>query len=82
MNDLDPNCFGLRQADQAREAYAQVMEELDLVRSSWPGSDEERDPSARPGRPGRGRDRAAADPVSPKRRLEAIGVVALGFSLY
>jgi hypothetical protein len=38
MNDLDPNCFGLRQADQAREAYAQVMEELDLVRSSWPGS--------------------------------------------
>jgi hypothetical protein len=29
MNDLDPNRFALRQADQAREAYAQVMEELD-----------------------------------------------------
>ena len=32
MNDLDPNRFVLRQADQAREAYAQVMEELDLVK--------------------------------------------------
>jgi hypothetical protein len=32
MNDLDPNRFALRQADQAREAYAQVMEELDLVK--------------------------------------------------
>jgi hypothetical protein len=28
MNDLDP----LRQADAAREAYAQVMEELDLIK--------------------------------------------------
>jgi hypothetical protein len=27
MNDLNPNHFVLLQADQAREAYAQVMEE-------------------------------------------------------
>ena len=32
MNDLDPNRFVLRQADQAREAYAQLMEELELVK--------------------------------------------------
>jgi hypothetical protein len=32
MNDLDPHRIALRQADQAREAYAQVMEELDLVK--------------------------------------------------
>ena len=32
MNDVDPTRFALRQADQAREAYAQVMEELDLVK--------------------------------------------------
>jgi hypothetical protein len=32
MNDLDPHRFALRQTDQAREAYAQVMEELDLVK--------------------------------------------------
>ena len=32
MTDLDPTRFALRQADQAREAYAQVMEELDLVK--------------------------------------------------
>ncbi len=32
MNDLDPHHFALRQADQAREAYAQVMGELDLVK--------------------------------------------------
>jgi len=32
MNDLDPTRFTLRQADQAREAYAQVMEELELVK--------------------------------------------------
>jgi hypothetical protein len=32
MTDLDPHRFALRQADQAREAYAQVMEELDLVK--------------------------------------------------
>jgi hypothetical protein len=32
MNDLDPDRFTLRQADQAREAYAQVMEELDLIK--------------------------------------------------
>jgi hypothetical protein len=32
MNNLDPDRFALRQADQAREAYAQVMEELDLVK--------------------------------------------------
>jgi hypothetical protein len=31
MNDFDPDRFTLRQADQAREAYAQVMEELELV---------------------------------------------------
>jgi hypothetical protein len=32
MNDLDPNRFTLRQADAAREAYEQVMEELDLIK--------------------------------------------------
>jgi hypothetical protein len=32
MNDLDPECFTLRQVDQAREAYAQLMEELDLIK--------------------------------------------------
>ena len=32
MNDLDPDRFTLRQVDQAREAYAQVMEELELVK--------------------------------------------------
>jgi len=32
MNDVDPTRFALRQADQAREAYAQVMEELELVK--------------------------------------------------
>ena len=30
MSDLDPQHFVLRQADQAREACDQVMEELDL----------------------------------------------------
>jgi hypothetical protein len=32
MSQLDPDRFILRQADQAREAYAQVMEELELVK--------------------------------------------------
>jgi hypothetical protein len=32
MSALDPDRFTLRQADAAREAYAQVMEELDLVK--------------------------------------------------
>jgi len=32
MNELDPTASPLRQADQAREAYAQVMEELDLIK--------------------------------------------------
>ena len=32
MNDVDPHHFALRQADQAREGYALVMEELDLVK--------------------------------------------------
>jgi hypothetical protein len=32
MSDLDPDRFTLRQAQAAREAYAQVMEELDLVK--------------------------------------------------
>jgi hypothetical protein len=32
MNDLDPDRFTLRQADAAREACAQVMEELDLIK--------------------------------------------------
>jgi hypothetical protein len=32
MNDLDPHRFALRQADQAREARDQVMEELELVK--------------------------------------------------
>ena len=30
MSELDPDRFTLRQADEAREAYAQVMEELGL----------------------------------------------------
>jgi hypothetical protein len=33
MSALDPDRFTLRQADAAREAYAQVMEELDLVKA-------------------------------------------------
>jgi len=33
MSDLDPDRFTLRQADAAREAYAQVMEELDFVKA-------------------------------------------------
>jgi hypothetical protein len=32
MADLDPDPFTLRQVDAAREAYAQVMEELDLIK--------------------------------------------------
>ena len=32
INDLDSHHFALRQADQTREAYSQVMEELDLVK--------------------------------------------------
>jgi hypothetical protein len=32
MNDLDPDRFTLGQADAAREAYVQAMEELDLVK--------------------------------------------------
>jgi hypothetical protein len=32
MNDLCPDRFTLRQADAAREACAQVMEELDLIK--------------------------------------------------
>jgi hypothetical protein len=34
MSALDPDRFTLRQADAAREAYAQVMEEFDLARLS------------------------------------------------
>ena len=32
MNDLDPTRFTLRQVDHTREAYAQLMEELKLVK--------------------------------------------------
>jgi hypothetical protein len=32
-NDLDPDRFTLRQADAAREAYAQLLEELDFVKA-------------------------------------------------
>jgi hypothetical protein len=32
MSDRDPDRFTLRQADAAREDYAQLMEELDLVK--------------------------------------------------
>jgi hypothetical protein len=32
MSDLDPDRFTLRQADAAREAYSQPMEELELVK--------------------------------------------------
>jgi hypothetical protein len=32
MSDLDPDRFTLRQADAAREYYAQLMEELDLFK--------------------------------------------------
>jgi hypothetical protein len=32
MSDLDLDRFTLRQADAAREAYAQLMEELDFVK--------------------------------------------------
>ena len=43
MNDLDPNRFVLRQADQAREAYAQLMEELELVKEQLAGLPTRRD---------------------------------------
>jgi hypothetical protein len=33
MSDLDPDRFTLRQADAAREDYAQLMEELDFVKA-------------------------------------------------
>jgi hypothetical protein len=33
MSDLELDRFTLRQADAAREAYAQVMEELDFVKA-------------------------------------------------
>jgi hypothetical protein len=33
MSNLDPDRFTLRQADAAREDYAQLMEELDLVKA-------------------------------------------------
>jgi hypothetical protein len=32
MSALDPNRFTLRQVDEAREAYAQLMQELELVK--------------------------------------------------
>ena len=32
MTDIDPDRFTLRQVDALREDYAQVMEELDLVK--------------------------------------------------
>lgn len=32
MSDLDPDRFILRQADAAREDYAQLIEELDFVK--------------------------------------------------
>jgi len=32
MSELDPDHFTLRQVDEAREAYAQLMEELELVK--------------------------------------------------
>ena len=32
MTDLDPDRFTLRQAAEARDDFAQVMEELDLVK--------------------------------------------------
>jgi hypothetical protein len=33
MSDLNPDRFTLRQAAQARDDFAQVMEELDFVES-------------------------------------------------
>ena len=32
MSDIDPDRFTLRQVDAPREDYAQVMEELDLIK--------------------------------------------------
>jgi hypothetical protein len=32
VSHLDPDRFTLRQVDEAREAYAQLMEELNLVK--------------------------------------------------
>ena len=34
MTDIDPDRFTLRQVDALREAYAQVIEELDLVKGA------------------------------------------------
>jgi len=33
MAEIDPDCFTLRPVDAMREAYAQVMDELDLVKA-------------------------------------------------
>jgi hypothetical protein len=35
MADLDPHRFTLRQADAAREDFAQLMEELELVKQHF-----------------------------------------------
>ena len=35
MTDLDPERFTLRQAAQARDDFAQIMDELDLVKGNY-----------------------------------------------
>jgi len=36
MTDLDAERFTLRQAAQARDDFAMIMDELHFVKSSWP----------------------------------------------
>ena len=43
MADLNPDSFTLRQVDALREDYAQVMEELDLVKGLLAGLPTRRD---------------------------------------
>ena len=37
MTDLDPERFTLRQAAQARDDFAMIMDELDFGKAQWPG---------------------------------------------
>jgi hypothetical protein len=48
MADLDPERFTLRQATQARDDFAQVMDELEFVKSQLAGLPTRRDQAFTP----------------------------------
>lgn len=48
MSDLDPDRFTLRQAAQARDDFAQVMDELDFVKEQMAGLPTRRDQAFTP----------------------------------